>query len=60
MGRLGIISARGPLPLQLAQAARDKGEDPFIISLKGQCDCSFNGFERFSFRLARSGQSQAI
>tara|TARA_B100000963_G_C22537476_1_gene630507 strand:- start:224 stop:1054 length:831 start_codon:yes stop_codon:yes gene_type:complete len=45
MGRLGIIAARGPLPLQLAQAARGKGEEPYIIRLKGQCDCLFEGFE---------------
>ena len=45
MGRLGIIAARGPLPLQLAQAARSRGEEPYIIRLKGQCDCLFEGFE---------------
>ncbi len=55
MGRLGIISARGPLPLQLAQAARDKGDDPFIISLKGQCDCSFNGFETVQLPVGKVG-----
>ncbi|MEC7705218.1 MAG: DUF1009 domain-containing protein, partial [Pseudomonadota bacterium] len=36
MGRLGIIAAQGPLPLNLAQAARGKGEEPYIIRLKGQ------------------------
>lgn len=56
MGRLGIISARGPLPLQLAQAARDKGEDPYIISLKGQCDSSFNGFEAVRLPVGRVGE----
>ena len=45
MGRLGIIAARGPLPQQLAQAARSKGEEPYIIRLNGQCDCLFEGFE---------------
>ena len=45
MGRLGIIAAQGPLPLQLAKAARSKGEEPYIIRLNGQCDCSFEGFE---------------
>lgn len=45
MGRLGIIAARGSLPLKLAHAARDKGEEPYIIRLKGQCDCLFEEFE---------------
>ena len=55
MGRLGIIAARGPLPLQLACAARDKGEDPYIISLKGQCDCSFDGFETVQLPVGKVG-----
>ena len=53
MGRLGIIAARGPLPLQLAQAARGKGEEPYIIRLKGQCDCLFEGFESVCFPVGK-------
>lgn len=55
MGRLGIIAARGPLPLQLAQAARKSGEDPYIICLKGQCDHSFDGFETVQLPVGKVG-----
>lgn len=55
MGRLGIIAARGPMPLQLAHAARTKGEDPYIISLNGQCDQSFDGFEAVRLSVGKVG-----
>ena len=55
MGRLGIIAARGPLPLQLAHAARSKGEEPFIIRLNGQCDCLFEGFESVCLPVGKVG-----
>ena len=55
MGRLGIIAAQGSLPLQLAQAARIKGEEPFIIRLKGQCDCLFEGFESVCLPVGKVG-----
>ena len=55
MGRLGIIAAQGPLPLQLAQAARSKGEEPLIIRLDGQCDCLFEGFESVSLPVGKVG-----
>lgn len=55
MGRLGIIAARGPLPLQLVQAAQKKGETPFIISLKGQCDHSFDGVETVQLPVGKVG-----
>ena len=55
MGRLGIIAAQGPLPLQLAKAARCKGEEPYIVRLKGQCDCPFEGFECVCLPLGKVG-----
>ena len=55
MGRLGIIAARGPLPLELAKAARSKGEEPFVIRLNGQCDCVFEGFESVCLPVGKVG-----
>ena len=55
MGRLGIIAARGPLPLKLAQAARSRGEEPYIIRLNGQCDCHFEGFESVCLPVGKVG-----
>ena len=56
MGRLGIIAARGSLPLQLAKSARSKGEEPYIIRLKGQCDCLFEGFESVCLPVGKVGE----
>lgn len=47
-GRLAIISGRGLLPLHLAQAAREGGEDPFIVALSDEADHRFDGFEHIS------------
>ena len=55
IGRLGIIAAQGPLPLHLAQAARSKGEEPYVIRLKGQCDCLFEGFESVCLPVGKVG-----
>lgn len=55
MGRLGIIAARGSLPLQLAKAACSKGENPYIIALDGQCDISFDGFESVRLSVGKIG-----
>jgi len=57
MGRLGIIAARGTLPLELAQAAQSKGERPFIICLEGQSDADFSAFEHTVFA---PGQLKAV
>jgi UDP-2,3-diacylglucosamine hydrolase len=47
-GRLAIIAGRGLLPLHLAQAAREGGEDPFIVALSDEADHRFDGFEHIS------------
>jgi DUF1009 family protein len=44
-GRLAIIAGRGQLPIYLAQAARDAGEDPLILALTNEADARFDGFE---------------
>ena len=38
-GRLAIIAGSGKLPLYVAEAARDKGENPFIFVLKDEQGC---------------------
>lgn len=44
-GRLAIIAGNGFLPIHLAHAARDAGENPFIIPLRNESYQSFDGFE---------------
>jgi DUF1009 family protein len=44
-GRLAIIAGSGKLPLFLAEAARDAGEDPFVLRLKNEADDHWQGFD---------------
>jgi UDP-2,3-diacylglucosamine hydrolase len=44
-GRLAIIAGNGYLPLHVAEAARDAGENPFVILLKNEVDRDFSNFE---------------
>ena len=44
-GRLAIIAGSGKLPLFLAEAAREAGEDPFILRLKNEADDLWQGFD---------------
>jgi len=47
-GRLAIIAGSGLLPLYVAKAAREAGEDPFIILLKNEADHAWDGFDKAS------------
>ncbi|MDR7027523.1 LpxI family protein [Rhizobium rosettiformans] len=44
-GRLAIIAGSGKLPLFLAEAVREAGEDPFILRLKNEADDLWQGFD---------------
>lgn len=44
-GRLAIIAGSGKLPLFLAEAAREAGEDPFVLRLKSEADDIWQGFD---------------
>ncbi len=44
-GRLAIIAGGGRLPHHVAEAAREAGEDPFIIPLTGEADGDWAGFD---------------
>jgi len=44
-GRLAIIAGNGLLPAYVAQAARAAGDEPFVISLKGEVDRSWQGYD---------------
>lgn len=43
--RLAIVAGSGKLPLYIAEAARDVGEDPFIFRLRNEADDPFDGFQ---------------
>lgn len=44
-GRLLIIAGGGKLPHYVAAAARSAGEDPFILSLSGESDEDWSGYD---------------
>lgn len=44
-GRLAIIAGSGKLPLFLAEAAREAGENPFVLRLKNEADDIWQGFD---------------
>jgi DUF1009 family protein len=44
-GRLAIIAGSGKLPLFLAVAAREAGENPFVLRLKNEADDLWHGFD---------------
>lgn len=44
-GRLAIVAGSGKLPLYIADAAREVGEDPFIFRLRNEADDPFDGFQ---------------
>lgn len=44
-GRTAIIAGNGRLPLEVAQALERKGENPFLIPLKGEADQALYRYE---------------
>ncbi|MFD1744444.1 LpxI family protein [Rhizobium helianthi] len=44
-GRLAIIAGHGFLPLYVAEAARERGENPYIIVLKNEGNRDFSQFD---------------
>jgi hypothetical protein len=43
--RLAIVAGRGRLPLDVAEAARQAGEDPFIIGIEGEVSGDLSGYD---------------
>lgn len=50
-GRLAIIAGYGQLPLDVALAAKDLDENPFIFKLIGETDQNWEDFETTSFQI---------
>ena len=50
----------GSPAIELAKAARSKGEEPLIIRLNGQCDCLFEGFESVSLPVGKAVQLSPV
>lgn len=44
-GRLAIIAGGGKLPLYVAEAARERGEQPYIFALKNESVADWTGFD---------------
>ncbi|MEW7008216.1 LpxI family protein [Lentilitoribacter sp. EG35] len=50
-GRLAIIAGYGQLPFDVALAAKDIGENPFVFKLVGEADQNWDGFETTAFQV---------
>jgi len=44
-GRLAIVAGSGLLPHFVAEAAREAGENPFILRLRNESDQTWSGFD---------------
>jgi len=59
MGRLAIISGKGPQPADIARSALNKGENPLIIRIKQHCEDSFAELEVADFGIGELGKAIA-
>ena len=59
-GRLAIIAGNGLLPAYVAEAARAAGDEPFIISLKGELDRSWQDYDHAVIGVADFGALESI
>ncbi|OLP60014.1 hypothetical protein BJF93_10585 [Xaviernesmea oryzae] len=50
-GRLAIIAGGGRLPVDVAEAARARGEDPLIITLAGEAEAGWQAFEHVTLSI---------
>lgn len=50
-GRLAIIAGNGKLPLYVAEAARDKGERPFVFVVENESTLDWSGFDHVSINI---------
>lgn len=52
-GRLAILAGGGPLPAQIAAAALDSGEKPFVVLIDGEAEADpvYERCERAAFRI---------
>lgn len=55
MGRLAIISGKGPQPADIARSAQAKGETPVIIRIKHHCELDFPDLEVVDFDIGELG-----
>ena len=44
-GRLAIVAGSGGLPLNVANAARSRSDEPFIFAIKGESTADWSGFD---------------
>ncbi|WP_136661124.1 UDP-2,3-diacylglucosamine diphosphatase LpxI [Nitratireductor sp. XY-223] len=58
--RLAIIAGRGRLPIDIARAARDKGDNPFIIGLVGEANDVPAEFEQVSVGLGDAARIHSL
>ncbi len=55
-GRVGIIAGGGGLPLAIIDAMKVRGENPFVIALRGSAAAIPNGIERAEVDTAEPGK----
>ena len=58
--RLAIIAGRGRLPLDIARAARERGDDPFIIGLVGEANVIPEEFEQVNVGLGDAARIHTL
>lgn len=51
-GRLAIIAGKGRFPVLVAEAARNKGHEPYIFRIRGEADQDWSGFDESQISIA--------
>ena len=51
-GRLAIIAGKGRFPVLVAEAARNKGHEPYIFQIRGEANQDWSGFDESQISIA--------
>ena len=60
MKRLAIIAGKGHLPIEVAKTATAEGYHVLILTIEGQADADFTGYQASSIRLGGIGKTRSI
>ncbi|MDP2118333.1 MAG: UDP-2,3-diacylglucosamine diphosphatase LpxI [Hoeflea sp.] len=51
-GRLAILAGKGRFPVLVAEAARERGQDPYIFEIRGEADQDWSGYDHCDISIA--------